>query len=290
MRWRIALPLCLAIIVGGGLCPSVLADPISDGVAEAARTGKYVLVDFWAEWCGWCKKLDVTMQDPKIAALIHDRFVYVKLDVGHFDKFTDRLKEFKIEGIPFLAVLDGEAKVLGTQPGYLGPDDFAAWLAKTIPAAGEPAAAAEAAPAPATTDAVDIAYLARYLTKMNLKFETDAEKGFCHMVMVGDHAKFDTYAIADTKTQLAFIVIRNYMTVKAGDPNCDKVLRHLMELNWALNVGKFEWGSETGEVRLTFTFSTENGLGYDAFKAVFDTLTSTADKKYEELQKLQKGE
>ena len=133
---------------------------------------------------------------------------------------------------------------------------------------------------------VDIAYLTKFLDQMKLKYETTADKGFAHMIMVGDHAKYETYVIADTESALAFVIIRNYMTVKPDNRNADKVLRHLMQLNWKLNVGKFEWNPDDGEVRLTFTFSTEEGIGFNAFKAVFDTLTNTADDKYEECQKI----
>jgi hypothetical protein len=59
-----------------------------------------------------------------------------------------------------------------------------------------------------------------------------------------------------------------------------------MELNWKLNVGKFEWDPTDGEVRLTFAFSTENGVGYEAFKAIFETITQTTDKYKEELDKI----
>lgn len=133
---------------------------------------------------------------------------------------------------------------------------------------------------------VDLAYLTKYLDRMGLKYEANLERGFAHMVMAGDHGKYDTYVVTNTESALAFIIISDYMTVRADHRNCDKVLRRLMELNWKLNVSKFEWDPTDGEVRITFTFSTENGVGYEAFKAVFETLTSTADEYKEELERL----
>lgn len=133
---------------------------------------------------------------------------------------------------------------------------------------------------------VDLAYLTKYLDRMGLKYEANLERGFAHMVMAGDHGKYDTYVVTDTESALAFIIISDYMTVRADHRNCDKVLRRLMELNWKLNVGKFEWDPSDGEVRITFTFSTENGVGYEAFKAVFETLAVTADQYKEELERL----
>ncbi len=133
---------------------------------------------------------------------------------------------------------------------------------------------------------VDLAYVTKYLDQMELKYEKDEEKNAAHLVMVGDNGKFDTHVLCDPDTALAFIVISDYLSVPADHRNCDKVLRRLMELNWALNVGKFEWDSNDGEVRFTFCFSTENGIGFEAFEAVFGTLVTTADQRIEELQKL----
>ena len=133
---------------------------------------------------------------------------------------------------------------------------------------------------------VDLVYLTNYLDRMDLKYEANEERSAANLVMVGDHGKYDTYVIADPSTALAFIVIGDYLTVPAEHRNCDKVLRELMKLNWDLNVGKFEWDPSDGEVRFSFTFSTENGVGFEAFEAVFGTLIHTADEKIEALQKI----
>jgi thiol-disulfide isomerase/thioredoxin len=285
------------------LCQCVLADPITDGIVAASKSGKYVLVDFWADWCGWCKRMDVTLADPKVDALVHDNFVYVKLDVGQFDKYTDRLKQYNVTGIPVMLILDGQGKLLGQQVGYLPPEAFLVWEAKTMLVAGakpvepaaptavatQPAAAVPAQPTVVVKQSVDVALLAKYLGQMNLKFETATEKGYCHLFVDGEHATYEMYVLADTKASRASIVVRHYMTVAAADKNCDKVLRHLMGLNWKLDAGKFEWNPDDGEVGLALVLNTEGGLSFDAFKAAFDAVKGTADEKYPELQKALNG-
>lgn len=156
--------------------------------------------------------------------------------------------------------------------------------ADQVNAPAEQAVAEE--PEASTLVTVDLAYLTRYLDRMGLKYEINDERRFARMVVAGDHGKYDIYVLANTESALAFIIIGDYMTVRPDHRNCDKVLRRLMELNWQLNVGKFEWDPSDGEVRITFTFSTENGVGYEAFKAVFETLAVTADQYKEELERL----
>ncbi|MCD6352504.1 MAG: YbjN domain-containing protein [Armatimonadetes bacterium] len=133
---------------------------------------------------------------------------------------------------------------------------------------------------------VDLAYVSKYLDRMKLKYEKDEQHNVAHMVMVGDNGKFDTHVLCDPQAALAYIIITDYLTVPPTHRNCDKVLRRLMELNWKLNLGKFEWDPSDGEVRFTFTFSTENGIGFEAFQAVFNTMIATADDQIEGLQKL----
>lgn len=272
------------------------ADPVSDGVAQAAVTGKLVMVDFWADWCHWCKRMDVTLADQQVAGLVRDKFVYVKLDVGKFDRHTDRLKEFSVRGIPTVVILDGSGQLVAKHAGYLPPKDFVAWLNKSLAeaprqadmAAGDGGAAgvsrgrgnAEAQPqVEGSTVVVNAEYVARYLRRMGLKFETNAAKGYCHMVLRGRQGAYDTYVITEPKRSLAFIVVRDYLTVRPNSRNCDRALRALMDANWNLSVGKFEWSKTTGEVRITYAFGTQNGIGYDTFKAIFQRIAQAADEQ-----------
>lgn len=42
-------------------------------LAKAAGEGKNVLLIFHASWCGWCRKMDASLDDPAIKSFI-DRF------------------------------------------------------------------------------------------------------------------------------------------------------------------------------------------------------------------------
>jgi thiol-disulfide isomerase/thioredoxin len=135
MRGRIALALGLAALVCGTLFQPALADdPVADGIARAAQTGRNVVVDFWGGWCPWCVKMDESFADPQVQALLQDRFVYVKLDVGRFENYEQQRAFFKVQGIPFLAVLDGTGHVLGTHSGYLPADKLYGFLGQSAPA------------------------------------------------------------------------------------------------------------------------------------------------------------
>src|SRR3990170_7999843 len=53
---------------------------IADALAEAKRTGKYVLLAVGGDWCEWCKALDnFYVQNPEILSFRTRNYVHVKI-------------------------------------------------------------------------------------------------------------------------------------------------------------------------------------------------------------------
>jgi len=89
---------------------------------QAGEQKKNVLVIFHASWCGWCKKMDASINDPACKKLFDDNYIIAHLTVHESpDKkkeenpgADDILKELNAfdEGIPFWVVYDKEGKIL----------------------------------------------------------------------------------------------------------------------------------------------------------------------------------
>jgi len=76
--------------------------------AQAAASGRRVLVVFGANWCGDCRVLDTTMKQGRLKALMDSRFVVIKVDVARFDRNVDIAQRYGVplkKGIPTVAVL-----------------------------------------------------------------------------------------------------------------------------------------------------------------------------------------
>src|SRR5262252_452531 len=78
---------------------------ITDGnFDQTINGGKPVLVDFWAEWCGPCRRLAPTVD--QLATDFDGRVAIGKLNVDENPQIAQR---FQIRGIPTLLIFkDGE--------------------------------------------------------------------------------------------------------------------------------------------------------------------------------------
>lgn len=80
---------------------------------EIVRADGPVLVDFWAPWCGWCRKLAPIFE--RLASEYGGRLRFVKVNV---DEETGIAARYGVQGLPTLKFLcDGQ--VLDEVVGYL---------------------------------------------------------------------------------------------------------------------------------------------------------------------------
>ncbi len=109
----------------------------------ASQQHKRVLLVFGANWCYDCHVLDLAFHRPDVAAILNPHFEVVHVDVGEYDKNLDIMRQYQVpkdRGIPAIAVLDSNGKLLYSQQGGefekargLGPEDVLAFLNKWKP-------------------------------------------------------------------------------------------------------------------------------------------------------------
>jgi thioredoxin 1 len=109
----------------------------------ATQQHKRVLVVFGANWCFDCHVLELAFRRSDVAAVLTPNYEVVHVDVGEYDKNLDIMQQFQVpkeRGIPAIAVLDANGKLLYSQKGgefekarSLAPDDLVAFLNKWKP-------------------------------------------------------------------------------------------------------------------------------------------------------------
>ncbi len=92
-------------------------------LAQAKTSGKPVMVDFGAKWCGACKMMEEsTYPDAQVVAE-SKQFVMVKVDV---DEHEDIAARYGISSLPTTAWLRADGKPITGAIGALEPDDLVA--------------------------------------------------------------------------------------------------------------------------------------------------------------------
>ncbi len=93
---------------------------IARALERAKRNNTRVLVQWGANWCGWCKLLHkLATDDPAVRKELLYEYEVVHVDVGRFDKHLDLAEKYgadlKKSGLPFLTILAADGSVVANQ-------------------------------------------------------------------------------------------------------------------------------------------------------------------------------
>jgi len=126
--------LALSVLLAGAVREAPVPPPppaaikweknFEEALKKARKAGKPIIVDFWADWCGWCHRLDrTTYADPWVARKAQD-FVAVKVNTEGSRKELDVALRYHVTSLPTIVFLSPEGRQLLRLNGFQGPGQF----------------------------------------------------------------------------------------------------------------------------------------------------------------------
>lgn len=95
-----------------------------DALAEARSRKALVLVDLYADWCGWCKVLEERVFTSPEFERYAQKFVRLRVDTEDGGQGSALQSRFSIESLPMLLILDADKIKVGQVAGYQPTADF----------------------------------------------------------------------------------------------------------------------------------------------------------------------
>ena len=98
----------------------------ADRAFEAAeRTTRTVVTFLFTDWCGVCKRMDLTtFADEALIAEMSDRYVWLRLNAETDAAGAEMRRRFGVTGYPTIMLLDESGEEIDRIPGYLPADRF----------------------------------------------------------------------------------------------------------------------------------------------------------------------
>jgi thioredoxin-related protein len=160
-RWLLPLILALSLLVSGSSCAREESEGLqakstspssqpqeqlqvkwldfNDGLAKARTEDKPIFVEFYADWCPYCKKFQrETIGNQKVAEMLAENFAYVRFNAedsktrvkfdGKSYSHVELTQAFGINSYPTLVFLDSKNKPITMLSGFVPPDQFSTVL------------------------------------------------------------------------------------------------------------------------------------------------------------------
>ena len=94
---------------------------LDEAIAQARNENKPVVIDFFAEWCAPCMKMEkITFVDERVKALL-GRCVFLRIDT---DKQPEISQRMNVEGLPDIRFVTPDGKVVKQLRSYQDAESF----------------------------------------------------------------------------------------------------------------------------------------------------------------------
>src|SRR5438105_14920598 len=110
------------------LAPAAFAAPWITSLTTAQKKSKdnkqLIFVDLFADWCGWCHKMEQEVFPSQAFQTATDDMVLLRLNTEDGNEGTLLARRFQANSLPTFLVLNGDGELAGTIHGYQPSEVF----------------------------------------------------------------------------------------------------------------------------------------------------------------------
>lgn len=100
--------------------------PYETGIEMAREQGKKVFLYFFADWCGYCRKMEKsTFTDASVIQYLNDNFIAISINS---DKDKKLASSYRVRGLPALYFIEADTNKGGQYPGYVEAEKLVSLL------------------------------------------------------------------------------------------------------------------------------------------------------------------
>ena len=112
-------------------------DSVDAALTEAREKDRLILVDLYADWCGWCKKLEEEVFSTASFQAFAEEFVLLRVDTEDGGEGTLLQQKYEAYSLPTILILDSKQVRVGEVLGFAPTEPFVASLRREIEAFDE---------------------------------------------------------------------------------------------------------------------------------------------------------
>ncbi len=95
---------------------------LDEALKRAKDDDKLVMIDFYTDWCGYCKELDATTwRDPRVLAWLDSHAVAIKIDA---EAKASVANKYRVGSYPTIVFLRPDGSEVNRIVGYDDADEF----------------------------------------------------------------------------------------------------------------------------------------------------------------------
>jgi thiol-disulfide isomerase/thioredoxin len=118
--------LALALLLSGPAPSAAIRweRSFDEAVKKAQKAGKPLIVDFWADWCIWCHRLDRTTYADPVVARKAEEFVAVRINTEGSKREIEVAIKYGVASLPTIVFLSPRCRQVLRLNGFQGPGQF----------------------------------------------------------------------------------------------------------------------------------------------------------------------